>query len=317
MKTEVWMQDRKQFIPKWAGEWTPAPEMLDFEEKWEAFHTPGGRLMTCAHRGDVNIYYPENSLEGFYSAILAGADILEVDVHTTKDKQLIIMHDDALTRTTNVSSLRAEGADWLPETDEIHDWTLEQIRRLRLITKQKELTEYAVPTLRELIALAKNRVFITLDKWWDFSWDESVYPLIEELKAYRTVLIPFGYPLELAYEIQRKMFRATGISAPFYAMAAQTGGVMAPDLIKEAVAFLAEHQMPPVLRGGEFKPEEKEMLAPIVDPLKGNHRFYAETLRAVHDNPDHWQQMVDIGYNIIMGNRIYELLAFTKARYFM
>ncbi len=133
MTTESLLQDISQFVPAWRRAWKPAPGMLDFEEKWASFHDPRGRLMICAHRGDINIYYPENSLEGFLSAIEAGADILEMDLHTTLDGQLILMHDDTLTRTTNLRSLRLTGAPWIPESDKIQDWTLDQIRRLRLV----------------------------------------------------------------------------------------------------------------------------------------------------------------------------------------
>ncbi|MBQ7383664.1 MAG: glycerophosphodiester phosphodiesterase family protein [Clostridia bacterium] len=140
MRTEELLKNIVAFVPAWSGEWQPDARMLDFEEKWEAFHTPGGRLMSCAHRGDRNEIYPENSIEGFLSVILAGADILEVDIHTTRDSELVIMHDDTLTRTTNISMLRESGESWMPESDEIHAWTLEEIRRLRLITAQGELT---------------------------------------------------------------------------------------------------------------------------------------------------------------------------------
>lgn len=173
MRTEELMKDVSKFVPEWKGKWEPDPRMLDFEEKWKAFHTPGGRLMTCAHRGDNNRIYPENTLEGFLSVILAGADIVEADIHTTRDGELVIMHDGTLTRTTNVSALRESGESWMPESDEIKDWSLEEIRRLRIVTKQNELTEYAVPTLRELISIAKGRAMITLDKIGDFSWEEG------------------------------------------------------------------------------------------------------------------------------------------------
>lgn len=317
MRTEVLLEDIGAFIPAWDGEWTPDARMLDFEEKWEAFHTAGGRLMTCAHRGDRNEIYPENSIEGFLSVILAGADILEVDIHTTKDGQLVIMHDDTLTRTTNVTAIRESGETWLPTGDEIRNWTLSEIRRLRLVTVEGVLTEYAVPTLDELIKIAKGRVFITLDKAYDFSWEDGVIPLIEKHKAYRTVLIPYNYPLERAYGIQRDMFRRYGLCAPYFARSVREHGIMDTEGICSAVAFLAEHKMPPALRGGEYNPEDREALSPTISPLKGNHRIYAETLRAVHDNREHWEQMLEIGYNIIMGNRIYELLRFTKEKYFM
>ena len=316
MRTEEMMRAPDAFRPAWMGEWEPDPRMLDFEEKWRAFHTPGGRLMTCGHRGDNNIIYPENSLEGFQSVILAGADILEADIHTTRDGELIVMHDDTLTRTTNVSALREEKAFAVPEDDRIEHWSLEEIRRLRLVTKGGEVTEYAVPTLRELISLAKDRVFITLDKTHAFSWEDGVYPLLEEQNAFRTVLIPYNYPLEQVYAIRGEIFERTGIYAPYYAGAVRKGGIMATDKIAQAVPFLAEHGMTPAIRGGEYLPEERELHDPVISPLKGNHRIYAETLRRDHDHRECWEQMVEIGYNIIMGNRIYELLRFTKEKAF-
>ena len=315
MRTEQWLENPELFIPVWKDTWTPDPRMLDFEEKWEAFHTPDGRVMTCAHRGDVNIYYPENSLEGFYSAILAGADIVEVDTHTTKDGQLVIMHDDALTRTTNVFSLRERGIP-LPPTDQIADWTLAQIKQLRLVTKDGVLTEYAVPALSELIRLAKDKVFITLDKWHAFSWEDSVYPLIQKLEAYRTVLIVYDYPLQQAHEIRSKILRETGIGAPFFAGVVHGNGIMSYEKIEQVKAFLDSHGMPPVLRGGEFLAEERTKMQKILLPQKGKCRIYAETLRREHDTRECWQEMAETGCNIIMGNRIYDLLEWVKQRHF-
>lgn len=315
MKTEIMMQNPEQFVPKWEDQWEPAPGMLDFEEKWEAFHTPNGRLMVCAHRGDNNIYYPENSLEGCLAAILAGADMLEVDVHTTKDGQLVIMHDDTLTRTTNVSQLRDESADWMPETDEIKDWTLEQIRRLRLVTKQKELTPYAVPTLREVIRLAKGRVFVTLDKIDCFAWEDA-YELITEQKAYRTVLIPYNYPLEQVYEILCQVRRETGHNMPFFAAVGIDGGIWSVEKLYEASAFLKMHSMPPILRGGYHNLEDVEKLKPIISELSKTHRIYAESMGGKRDNPVTWQSMLDMGYNIFMGNKLYDFLKMVKERHF-
>lgn len=315
MRTEALLRDISQFEPLWKGKWEPAPGMLDFEEKWEAFHDPHGRLMICAHRGDINIYYPENSIEGYLSAILAGADMLEVDVHTTKDGELVLMHDDTLTRTTNVSFLREAGEDWMPESDEIRDWTLEQIRKLRLITKQKELTEYAVPTLREVIAIAKDRVFVTLDKIDCFKWEDA-FELIMEQKAYRTVLIPYNYPLEEVYRIQRQMFRKIGCSLPFFAAVGVDGGIWSEEKLASASAFLEAHDMPPILRGGYHNLEDVPRLKPIISELAKTHRIYAESMGAKRDFPETWQSMLDMGYSIFMGNKLYDFLQIVKERHF-
>lgn len=313
MRTEELLNDISAFVPAWRGELTPDSRLLDFEEKWNAFHTPRGRLMSCAHRGDRNEgYYPENSLEGFLSSIMIGADILEADVHAAKDGALIVMHDDTLTRTTNVSALRAAG-EKLPETDNICDWTLDEIRRLRLVSKHGNVTEYAVPTLEELIIVAKNRAFITLDKTYAFKWD-SVMELIYKHKAYRTVLIPYDYPFDRVTEIRARMQSEVGCAAPYFAKSIRGAGIIDAERVANAVKFLAEQGMPPILRCGGFKPEEEEKHVTILQSVKESHRIYGETLVDSNDHRENWQRMVDIGYNIIMGNNIYAMTEFVKEK---
>ena len=79
---------------------------------------------------------------------------------------------------------------------------------------------------------------------------------------------------------------------------------------------LIKYKMPKMLRGGEFLFSGEEKLAPVLQEIGGNFRFYAETLRKPQDNLKHWKRMSDLGYNIIMANSIYELIKFTKQRHF-
>ncbi|HEX3766606.1 MAG TPA: glycerophosphodiester phosphodiesterase family protein [Kofleriaceae bacterium] len=51
-----------------------------------------------AHRG-ASAERPENTLAAFERAIEAGVDALEMDVHVTRDNQLIVAHDDTALRT--------------------------------------------------------------------------------------------------------------------------------------------------------------------------------------------------------------------------
>lgn len=303
------------FIPAWDGLWEPHPGMLDFEEKWNAFHDPNGRLMVCAHRGDNNIYYPENSLEGCLSAIAAGADMLEVDVHTTKDGYLILMHDDTVTRTTNAAALRRAGETNLPDSDEITHWTMAQIQRLRLVMPDGTLTQYGVPTLRSVIRASVNRVFLTLDKWWCFRW-EDVYAIIREENAFRTVLIPYGYDLNLVLDIWEKAYRDTGIRMPFFASVVIGNGVWSIEKLFSVSEFLQKNEMAPVLRGGYHNLEDIPRLEPVITQLQKTHRIYAESLGSHRDNPVYWQSMLDMGYSIFMGNRLYDLLKLVRERHF-
>jgi glycerophosphoryl diester phosphodiesterase len=53
-----------------------------------------------AHRG-FSGNYPENTLIAFQKAVEVGADYVELDVHFSKDKKLVVMHDATLDRTSN------------------------------------------------------------------------------------------------------------------------------------------------------------------------------------------------------------------------
>ena len=46
---------------------------------------------------------PENTLDAFTSAVRAGAERLELDVHATADGEIVVMHDDHVDRTTDGS----------------------------------------------------------------------------------------------------------------------------------------------------------------------------------------------------------------------
>lgn len=50
------------------------------------------KTQIVAHRGYVE-KYPENTIEAFNQAAILGADIIELDVHLTKDNKLIVHHD--------------------------------------------------------------------------------------------------------------------------------------------------------------------------------------------------------------------------------
>ncbi len=68
-----------------------------------------------AHRGGAKLA-PENTIAAFKNAINIGVEMIEIDVHLSKDSEIIVIHDDDLTRTSN-----GQG--------EIKDLTLEEIKK--------------------------------------------------------------------------------------------------------------------------------------------------------------------------------------------
>src|SRR5215510_6160399 len=57
-------------------------------------------IVVIAHRGE-HLHHPENTMEAFQGAVDAGADFFELDVRTTADGKLIVMHDATVDRTTD------------------------------------------------------------------------------------------------------------------------------------------------------------------------------------------------------------------------
>lgn len=110
--------------------------------------------MVAAHRGDWR-NAPENSLKAFEYAIAMGVDIIEVDLNITKDGILVIMHDNTINRTTDGNGKPA-------------DYTWEQLKKFHLKNGLGITTAHTIPTLEEVMQLAKGKVLVNLDKSYDY-----------------------------------------------------------------------------------------------------------------------------------------------------
>lgn len=121
--------------------------------------------LLAAHRGGAALW-PENSLLAFKNATALGADFLELDVHLSKDGEVIVIHDPTLDRTTT-------------GTGPVKGKTLAELRELKLKDRAQAVTEERIPTLDEVVALAAaNRRQILLEIKVDA--DKQRYPGIEE-----------------------------------------------------------------------------------------------------------------------------------------
>lgn len=61
------------------------------------------RILNIAHRG-ARAFAPENTLPAFEKAKTLRCSMFELDVHLSKDRELVVHHDDDLTRCTDVTS---------------------------------------------------------------------------------------------------------------------------------------------------------------------------------------------------------------------
>jgi glycerophosphoryl diester phosphodiesterase len=71
----------------------PAPEFPFFD---------ADRPMVIAHQGGEGLR-PSNTRIAFENAVALGVDVLEMDVHSTRDGALVLIHDDTVDRTTDGS----------------------------------------------------------------------------------------------------------------------------------------------------------------------------------------------------------------------
>jgi glycerophosphoryl diester phosphodiesterase len=55
-----------------------------------------------SHRGGCS-EFPENTIPAFQNALTLGTEMLEMDLHLTKDEEIVVMHDDDLYRVTGVN----------------------------------------------------------------------------------------------------------------------------------------------------------------------------------------------------------------------
>ena len=61
-----------------------------------------GSSWVVAHRGDSR-FCPENTMSAFRSAMEKGAEMIECDIHLSRDRIPVVIHDSSLDRTTNGS----------------------------------------------------------------------------------------------------------------------------------------------------------------------------------------------------------------------
>ena len=333
-----YLADSSLFVPTWsvstsANYFKTPSAMMNFTEKYNSFMDPDGRLMSVAHRGDRNTFYPENSVEAYLSAIAMGADMVEVDIAKTSDGYLVCLHvdnDDSdgineLTRT-NVEQLRARGVT-LPTSNNISDWTLAQLQQLRLIKSNGVVTNYCIPTLEDVIKVCNNRCFITLDKTSEFEWAD-VLKLIKAQQAYLSVLVPYNYSGSYYSEsyapgLVDALTDLAGKQAPFmtewYTAEAQ---YIASSLTK-AKRIISTYGMPKVLRSGEYDVDGG--MDSYYSQVKDSYRVYGETLSTYlvgeetvsKENAETWAQMRSKGVNLIMTNyKILDLVKYIAATEF-
>ncbi|MFW3590998.1 glycerophosphodiester phosphodiesterase [Staphylococcus caprae] len=125
---------------------------------------PNQSFQIVAHRG-LPEDYPENTLIAYKHALMLHIDMLEIDVHYTKDKQLVVIHDDTIDRTSNGKG-------------KVIDYTLDELREFDFgAYRGDKFKGERIPTLDEVLDLVDHfskTLLLEIKK-------PSQYPGIEEM----------------------------------------------------------------------------------------------------------------------------------------
>jgi glycerophosphoryl diester phosphodiesterase len=107
-------------------------------------------VLVIGHRG-FSAAAPENTLASFKKAMEVGVDMIELDVHLSKDGQVVVIHDDTLNRTTNGKG-------------KVVSYTLDELKQLDAGSWfGSQFSGERIPTLKEVLELTRGQVLLYVE----------------------------------------------------------------------------------------------------------------------------------------------------------
>lgn len=125
-------------------------------------------MIIMGHRGAAALE-PENTLLSIATAMEIGVDAVEIDVHLSKDKEIVVIHDATVDRTTN-------------GTGAVSSHTLEEMKRLDAGKGE------TIPTLQEVMDFIHGKVKLVIELK-DEGTEEPVVDLIQRNRLMENVYV--------------------------------------------------------------------------------------------------------------------------------
>ena len=271
-------------------------------------HSVPNDVMVVAHRG-CWLETAENSLAGIHRCVEMGVDMIEIDVRSSRDGHLVLMHDETVDRTTD-------------GIGSVGEFALRELQQLRLRrgagNGNEELTEERVPTLADALRVAKDRILVNLDI------KETLYDQALDIAR------------EVGSESQLVIKMATDARDPRLANAAFHGETYFMPIIRECTDDPARFCSPRLQNAvgayGQYEPVAVEVVNHTDEYLiegagsvrELNARLWVNTLpgfaagrsdeKSLVDPDGNWGYLVSVGVNMIQTDRPAELLDYLKSR---
>jgi glycerophosphoryl diester phosphodiesterase len=116
-------------------------------QKWKSGRFP---LLVIAHRGSSGAA-PENTMAAFKKAISAGADMVELDVHLSRDGDVMVIHNDSVEEKTDGRG-------------RVADLTRRELQALDAGSWfNQDFAGERIPSLEEVLALAGGNILVNVE----------------------------------------------------------------------------------------------------------------------------------------------------------
>ena len=121
-------------------------------EDLQAYFTydPGRDIIVSGHRGGMMPGYPENCIESCEKTLSMMPTFFEIDFSFTKDSVMVLMHDLTIDRTTTGKG-------------RVADYTYEELQQFCLVDRDRNVTPYKIPRLKDLLEWGKDKVVFNFD----------------------------------------------------------------------------------------------------------------------------------------------------------
>lgn len=221
------------------------------------------KRLVIAHRGD-HTEAPENTLKAYEDAIKNRVDYVEVDLRTSKDNKLVVMHDASVDRMTN-----GKGA--------VKELTFQQLQQLEVIDKERpSLGSHKILRFEEVLDLCKGKIKIYLD--FKDADPKIVWEFIQKKKMEKSIVVYINH------EDQYTKWRSVAPQMPLI--------VSLPDSIRSvsALATFIEKYNPDILDGGveNYTPEM------VLHAVKMKKEIWLDFQR-VNEGPLNWSRGIRLG----------------------
>lgn len=259
------------------------------------------KVLIVAHRGVCGGNIPCNSLPAFKAAILAGADMIELDVDRSADGELFIQHP---------------GMEYvhLRMQDSIKNYSSTEVEKMRLSNWDLSETQYPILRLEEALEFLRGKCLVNIDKFWENP--KEISNLIHKMGMENQVLIKTDYKPEYIDAVEKY-----AADIPYMSIA-RDGLNVHYDLMNRNIRYVGMEAL--------FTSEESPMASKeFVDQLHKDGKIvwcnalvydYKVVLAAGHDddisiseNPEMgWGWIADHGFDLIQTDFVYQCIDFLE-----